>query len=156
MDNKEKQSVNTRRNFIKAAAVAGTGLMILPRCTVGGKGFIPPSDKVNIALVGAGGISMHHLSEVFKLDDVQIINITDPAEYWDNKRLNRAEGGRRPRKKAIEDHYSQKTPNYKITEYEDFRVMLEKDKAVDAVICCTPDNTPAYISYLRRAGGMLL
>lgn len=153
MSNKDKLTPANRRNFIKTAAVAGTGLMILPRCTIGGKGFIPPSDKVNIALIGAGGISMHHLNEIFKYDDTQIISITDPANYWDNKKLNRLEGGRAPRKKTIEEHYSQKTPNYKITEYEDFRVMLEKDKAIDAVICCTPDNTHAYISIMSMRAG---
>jgi len=153
MDNKDNQATPSRRNFIKAAAVAGAGIMILPRCTLGGKGFVPPSDKINIALVGAGDISMHHLNEVFKYDDVQIISIADPAEYWDNKVLNKKESGRRPRKKLIESHYAQKTPNYKITEYEDFRVMLEKDPAIDAVICCSPDNTHAYISILSMRAG---
>ena len=147
---KNHQYTTTRRNFIKAAAVAGSGLMILPRCTIGGKGFVPPSDKVNIALIGAGGISMHHLNEVFKLNDAQIISITDPANYW---KFNKQESGRGPRKKSIEEHYSQKTPNYKITEYEDFRVMLEKEKAIDAVICCTPDNTHAYISIISMRAG---
>ncbi len=142
-----------RREFIKTASVVGAGITILPRCTLGGKDFTPPSDKVNIALVGAGDISMHHLNEIFKYDDVQIISVTDPSRYWDNKRLHKPECGRAPRKKMIEGHYSQKTPNYKITEYEDFRVMLEKDKAVDAVICCSPDNTHAYISiFSMRAG----
>lgn len=153
MEDNELQNTSTRRNFIKAAAVAGAGIMILPRCTLGGKGFVPPSDKINIALVGAGDISMHHLNEVFKYDDVQIISIADPAEYWDNKRLNKQESGRRPRKKLIESHFAQKTPNYKITEYEDFRVMLEKDPAIDAVICCSPDNTHAYISILSMRAG---
>lgn len=153
MENNEFQYTSTRRNFIKAAAVAGAGIMILPRCTLGGKGFVPPSDKINIALVGAGDISMHHLNEVFKYDDVQIISIADPAEYWDNKILNKQESGQMPRKKLIESHYAQKTPNYKITEYEDFRVMLEKDPAIDAVICCSPDNTHAYISILSMRAG---
>lgn len=43
----EAQNTSTRRKFIKAAAVAGAGIMILPRCTLGGKGFVPPSDKLN-------------------------------------------------------------------------------------------------------------
>lgn len=153
MDTKEKQSTTTRRKFIKTASAVSAGIMILPRCTLGGKGFVPPSDKVNIALVGAGDISMHHLNEVFKYDDVQIISVADPSNYWDNKILNKKESGRGPRKKLIEDHYSQKTPNYSITEYEDFRVMLEKNNAIDAVICCSPDNTHAYVSlFSMRAG----
>ena len=153
MVSEKLQNNSSRRNFIKAAAVTSAGFMILPRCTLGGKGFVPPSDKINVALVGAGGISMHHLNEVFKYDDVQIISIADPADYWASQGSNNNEGGRRPRKKLIEDHYSQKFPNYRITEYEDFRRMLEKDSAIDAVICCTPDNTHAYISINSMRAG---
>ncbi|MCG6189314.1 Gfo/Idh/MocA family protein [Maribellus maritimus] len=153
MDKEEKQTTTTRRKFIKTASAVSAGFMILPRCTIGGKGFVPPSDKVNIALIGAGDISMHHLNEVFKYDDVQIISVADPVNYSDNKRLNKKDSGREPRKKLIEEHYAQKTPNYTITEYEDFRVMLEKNKAIDAVICCTPDHTHAYVSlFSMRAG----
>jgi len=153
MDKEEKQPNTTRRKFIKTASAVSAGFMILPRCTLGGKDFIPPSDKVNIALIGAGDISLHHLEEVFKCGDAQIISIADPANYWDNKILKKKESGRAPRKKLIEEHYAQKTPNYRITDYEDFRVMLEKNKAIDAVICCSPDNTHAYISlFSMRAG----
>lgn len=151
--NEKVQNKIARRKFIKAAAVTSAGFMILPRCTLGGKGFVPPSDKVNIALIGAGDISMHNLTEVFKHEDAQVISIADPANYWDNKFLKKKESGRGPRKKLIENYYSQKTPNYKITEYEDFRVMLEKDNAIDAVICCTPDNTHAYVSILSMRAG---
>ncbi len=153
MDKEETQSTTTRRKFIKTASAVSVGLMILPRCTLGGKGFVPPSDKINIALIGAGDISRHHLQEIFKYDDTQIISIADPANYWDYKKLSNKEGGRAPRKKQIESHYAEKTPNYQISEYEDFRVMLEKDKAIDGVICCSPDNTHAYISiFSMRAG----
>jgi predicted dehydrogenase len=49
-------------------------------------------------------------------------------------------------KAEIEKHYSKNTPNYKVADYEDFRVLLEKEKSVDAVLCATPDHLHAYVS----------
>ena len=43
-----------RRKFMTTAATAAS-FMIIPRHVLGGKGFIAPSDKVNVGLVGAGG-----------------------------------------------------------------------------------------------------
>src|SRR2546423_5205167 len=50
----EKNGV-TRRDFIKNAAVGGAGFMIVPRHVLG-RGMTPPSDLLNIAGVGIGGI----------------------------------------------------------------------------------------------------
>ena len=47
-----KFSGNSRRNFIKSTALASAGFMILPRHVLGGKGFVAPSDKLNIAAIG--------------------------------------------------------------------------------------------------------
>ena len=51
---KDKKKLS-RRKFIKAAGVLATGFTIVPRHILGGVGFIAPSDKLNIAGVGAGG-----------------------------------------------------------------------------------------------------
>ncbi len=53
----------------------------------------------------------------------------------------------------IEEHYKGKTPNFQISEYRDFRQMLEKEKGLDAVMCSTPDNTHAYVSILAMKAG---
>ncbi len=44
------QANNSRRNFIKTATIASAGFMIVPRHVLGGKGFIAPSDKLNIRI----------------------------------------------------------------------------------------------------------
>ena len=50
-----KKNMNlSRRNFIRNTAIAGTGFFIVPRHVLG-RGFIAPSDKLNIAGIGAGG-----------------------------------------------------------------------------------------------------
>src|SRR5688572_17576266 len=45
----------TRRDFITTAAVATAGLTIVPRHVLG-RGFQAPSDTVNVAAVGIGGM----------------------------------------------------------------------------------------------------
>jgi hypothetical protein len=45
---------SSRRSFIKKTALTTLGISIIPRHVMG-KGFIPPSDKLNIAIIGAGG-----------------------------------------------------------------------------------------------------
>src|SRR5258705_5097935 len=52
---KKKASENySRRNFLHDATIVTGGFMIVPRHVLG-RGFIAPSDKLNIAGIGAGG-----------------------------------------------------------------------------------------------------
>ena len=60
----------------------------------------------------------------------------------------RAGAGRKSR-----EHYAAKTPNYTCAVYEDFRVMLEKEKAIDAVLIATPDHLHAYVSIFAMKAG---
>jgi hypothetical protein len=39
----------SRRTFIRGTATAIAGFTIVPRHVLGGPGFLPPSEKVNIA-----------------------------------------------------------------------------------------------------------
>jgi len=142
-----------RRKFIKSSVITSAGLTIMPRHVLGGKGFVAPSDKINIGIVGAGGQSLYSIGELFKLDDVQLTAVADPAYLWKDDFFYRKDIGRGPTKKFIEDFYSSKTPNYKLAEYEDFRLMLEKEKSLDAIVCATPDNTHAYVSILSMRAG---
>ena len=48
-------SKKSRRNFIKKSSVLGAGFFIVPRNVLGGVGFTPPSDQLNIASIGSGG-----------------------------------------------------------------------------------------------------
>ena len=142
-----------RRRFIKSSIASLAALTIVPRHVLGGRGYVPPSDKVNIGIIGAGGQSMFSIRELLKLEDVQLISIADPAEYWKNDTLYKNDTGRLPSKAFIESFYSEKTPGHKISEYEDFRVMLGKEKSIDAVVCATPDNTHAYVSITSMRSG---
>lgn len=135
-------------------AVSAAGLMILPRHVLGGKGFVSPSDKVTVGIIGAGGKGRQNAAELLKLKDVQITSIADPAPYWDLKDFYyKSKAGRGPVKEMIETHYRSGNSNYRITEYLDFRELLDKETSLDAVVCSTPDNTHAYISLLAMRAG---
>ena len=47
------QSPFTRRNFLRTAGTVATGLMVVPRHVVAASGETPPSEKLNIAAIGA-------------------------------------------------------------------------------------------------------
>jgi len=67
----------SRRKFLAHAGAAGLGISIIPRYVLGGLGYVPPSDKVNIAFVGVGSqglrVMLHFLGE----PDVQGIAVCD-------------------------------------------------------------------------------
>jgi predicted dehydrogenase len=109
-----------RRKFIRDAAMASAGFFIIPRHVLG-RGFIAPSDKLNIAGIGIGGKGTSDLAEFAKSPYVNIVALCDVDD--------------REAKKSKERFA--KAPYYK-----DFRVMLEKEKnTIDAVSVSTPDHT---------------
>src|SRR5215212_6878910 len=143
----------TRRHFI-ATTAAAAAITIVPRHVLGGPRFVAPSDKVNVALIGAGGQGLHNTRALFEEDDCQVIALADPAEAWDlSQWYYGGKSGRGPARAIIEEHYAAKTPNFKCTAYEDFRVMLEKEKSIDAVLIATPDHLHAYTSIFAMKAG---
>ena len=50
-----KDKAMDRRSFVKKSTLAAGSVMIVPRYVLGGKGYTAPSDRLNIAAVGAGG-----------------------------------------------------------------------------------------------------
>jgi predicted dehydrogenase len=145
---------SSRREFLQAGVAAAGVFSIVPRHVLGGRGFVPPSDKVNIALIGAGGQGRSNTRELFHQADAQLIAVADPAESFSlDAFYYKGAGGRGPVQAEIEKHYASKSPNFRCAAYEDFRVMLEKEKAIDAVLCATPDHLHAYVStHAMRAG----
>jgi predicted dehydrogenase len=143
----------SRREFMTTATVAAAAT-IVPRHVLGGPKFVAPSDKVNVAIIGVGGQGRTNLRSLFQEDDCQVIAIADPSEEWDlSPYYYRGVAGRGPIKAEIEETYRKKTPNYSCTVYEDFRVMLEKEKAIDAVLIATPDHVHTYAAILSMKAG---
>lgn len=143
----------SRRRFLQVGAAAAS-FHIVPRHVLGGPRYVPPSEKVNIALIGAGGQGRVNLRRLFEHADAQVIAIADPAEFFSLEQFYyRGVGGRKPLKKEIESHYAATTPNFRCAEYVDFREMLERESSVDAVLCATPDHLHAYVTVLAMRAG---
>ena len=62
--NEEKKG-SSRRDFVQKASLAAGSFMIVPRHVLG-RGFIAPSDKLNIAGIGAGGKGEDDLKQFSK------------------------------------------------------------------------------------------
>ncbi|NNF33768.1 MAG: Gfo/Idh/MocA family oxidoreductase, partial [Saprospiraceae bacterium] len=111
-----------RREFIKNSAMAAGTFMIVPRFVLGGSGYVSPSDKLNIACIGAGGKGWSDISNAYNNGGDNVVAICDID--------------RNMAKRAIE-----KWPAAKY--YNDFRKMLEGDEKIDAVTISSPDHTHA-------------
>jgi predicted dehydrogenase len=64
----------SRREFIKTAAITGAGFTIVPRRVLG-QGLTPPSDLVNIATVGIGGMGGTNTMNVMSQNIVAICDV---------------------------------------------------------------------------------
>jgi len=153
-NDRTQKSAVSRRNFVKGSALSAAGMMIVPRHVLGGRGFTAPSDKVNLGIVGAGGKGKRNTEAFLQFEDVQVSAIADPAYYWNLVDFYyRSEAGRGPVMEMVEEHYAAQSPGFKMTEYPDFREMLEKETDLDGIVCSTPDHTHAYISLMAMRAG---
>src|SRR5690349_23264961 len=85
----ESSTSLSRREFLGQSAGAAVGFSIVPRYVLGGPGFVPPSDKVNIAFIGVGAQGLRVMLHFLKEPDVQGVAVCDvnkaSADYpqWD-------------------------------------------------------------------------
>src|SRR5687768_4760314 len=113
---------SSRRNFIRNTALSAAGFIIVPRHVLG-RGYIAPSDKLNIAAIGAGGKATVNLANSYKGGTDNIVTLCDVDDRM----------AADSRKKWPKASY-----------YRDYRTMLEKEnKNIDAVIITTPDHMHA-------------
>jgi predicted dehydrogenase len=141
-----KNHTLSRRKFIRQSVAATTAVSlftIIPR-NVLGKGFIPPSDKVNLGFIGTGKL-IHELFPRFaELDDVMILAGCDV----DKKKIQWF-------KEAVEKFYTGKTGKtdyINLTKYELYEELLERQD-IDAVVVATPDHWHAIASIAAIKAG---
>ena len=125
-----EKSKNSRRSFLKKSIVFPS-IMILPRHVLGGKGYISPNDKLNIAGIGVRkwGMGSNNLSQCKSENIVALCDVDQ--------------------KQAAPTY--KKYPKAKV--YKDYRIMLDKQKDIDAVIVATPDHNHAVITMLAMKMG---
>ncbi len=67
----------SRRKFLGQSATAAMAFSIVPRHVLGGPGFVPPSDKVNMAFIGVGSQGLRVMLHFLKEPDVQGVAVCD-------------------------------------------------------------------------------
>jgi predicted dehydrogenase len=110
----------SRREFVGSVAAASAAFTIVPRHVLGGPGYTAPSDKLNMACIGVGGMGQDDVKgvsgeNIYALCDVDL--------------------------KAAEDTFRQYPAAKK---YRDYREMLgQEQKNIDAVTITIPDHSHA-------------
>jgi hypothetical protein len=121
---KENSKNITRRQFVERTGAVAAGLTILPGSVISGFGHRAPSDKLNIAVVGIGGMGNSNLKNVKDTENIVALCDVDWAYA----------------KKVFEAN-----PNAK--KYWDWRKMLdEMGKSIDAVIVATADHSHCIVA----------
>jgi predicted dehydrogenase len=119
----------SRRAFVGDMTMAGLAFTIVPRHVLG-RGYRAPSEKLNVACIGVGGMGEN---------DVKGMNVENIYALCD-----------------VDWRKAEKTlalyPRAK--RYRDFREMLEKEgKSIDAVTVSTPDHTHAVAAMMALKMG---
>jgi hypothetical protein len=121
---KEDSNKISRRSFIGTTGTIAAGLTILPSSVISGLGHRAPSDKLNIAVVGIGGMGNSNLKHVKPTENIVALCDVD----W-----------------GYSKHVFEENPGAKA--YWDWRKMYdEMGKSIDAVICATADHSHAGVA----------
>ncbi len=120
---------HTRRNFLTSGAVLASAVWIVPRHVLGGPGHKPPSEKLNIAGIGIGGMGQNNLRACA---GENIVALCDVDASYAAKIFATYPGAKR---------------------YEDFRQMLDRQSDIEAVTIATPDHTHAPIALAAMKAG---
>src|SRR5436305_1406227 len=158
----------SRRTFLKNATAGTAGFAIVPRHVLG-RGFTPPSDTLNIAGVGVGGMGRNNL---INLASQNIVALCDVDWDYTTKSFDRLDGeikalqariehgpppaqpGRQPAefdpvkaKAQVDGMLRLKNEHFpRAKRYQDFREMLDRQKDIDGLVIATPDHMHATIA----------
>ncbi len=123
-----------RRDFLRKAGTITLGLGLFPTIVkasaLGRDGHVAPSERLNMIVIGAGGMGRANMNHFLRFNDVQIVAVCD----IDKTRQAEA-------KALVDKAYDDDGCRL----YNDFRVLLEKEKA-DIAVLSLPDHWHAIIS----------
>ncbi|QAY75262.1 Gfo/Idh/MocA family protein [Sphingosinicella sp. BN140058] len=135
----------TRRSFI-AGSAAAAGLAALPGGAFAATRKIAPSDKVNVAVIGAGGMGASNMS---KLTSQNIVALADvDFEHVAESFRPGSNGVVAPERVALKAAYD------KAAKFADYRRMLDRRKDIDAVLIATPDHHHALAARAAMERGL--
>ena len=132
-----------RRDFIKASAVVAS-FFIVPRHVLGGKGYMPPSDKINLGFIGCGRQSGGLRNRFLGTSQAQIVAASDVYKVKQQHFVD-----------ATNKWYAEKAGKDAYTSavgIEDFRELLSR-KDIDAVVIASPDHWHAAMAVKAAEAG---
>lgn len=118
----------TRRDLIGGAA-ATAGTLALPGTASARR--LAPSDRVNVAVIGAGGMGAQNMT---KLTGENIVALADVDLGHVAKGFVDSKGAARPERQPLKQAYD------RAEKFADYRRMLDRRKDIDAVVIATPDH----------------
>ena len=119
-----------RRGFLGAVAGTAFGFQIVPRHVLG-RGFVPPSETLNVAGIGIGGQGRGVIREM-AANSANIVALCD---------VDSAKAAA-----TFKEH-----PKAEV--FRDYRVLLDRRKDIDAVMIATPDHMHAPITLAALRAG---
>ncbi len=127
----EKSSRISRRQFITSSAAAIAMPAIIPATALGLNGLKPPSERLNIGIIGVGYQARGHLEFLLRHPESQVLAVCDVDK-------TRREDAKRRADTWYEDQI--KAGTYKgCSATSDFREIIAR-KDIDAVLIGTPDH----------------
>lgn len=135
-------SALTRRGLIAAAGGLALGAVSAPARAAR---RLSPSDKVNVAVIGAGGQGASNMS---RLTSQNIVATADVDYDHVLKALQDRTGKINPLRQPLKDAYD------KAERFDDYRRMLDARKDLDAVVIATPDHHHAVAARMAMERGL--
>jgi hypothetical protein len=152
-----------RRTFLTGLSAA-TGVTIVPRRVLGGRGFVAPSDMILLAQVGCGTQAQRQVNTgMVRRPDLQFVAVVDPnrdsqnyvdwSESGNRTQIRRfleqpewgagdkgIRAGREVARAIMDTYYKKQERPGGIRAYEDYREMLEKETDIQGIVNITPDH----------------
>jgi predicted dehydrogenase len=125
-------AASSRRAFLASGGGSAFAFVVVPRHVLGGPGYLPPSERVNLAGIGAGGMGGGDIATHAR-NGANIVALCDVDDERGAGIFNAHPKARR---------------------YKDFRELIDKEAGnIDAVTVGTPDHIHAVASMAAiRAG----
>ncbi|MHB1862938.1 MAG: Gfo/Idh/MocA family protein [Gemmatimonadaceae bacterium] len=147
----------TRREFVSDASKLALGALVLPhgfptivpRHVLGGPGYVAPSDQLQVAIAGFGGMGSVNALELSKTERIVAVCDVDLAYSGRNlaAKLKNRDGTPRPDGLKLQEQFDA------AAKYTDWREMLEKQKDIEGVVVATPDHNHAVIANAAMLAG---